>query len=315
MNLMAWARLVRIPTVFTILANVAAAYLLVAHSPAPLPRFLCIVLAGVALYWGGMIFNDVFDVEVDRRERPTRPLPAGAISLKAAKRAATVCLLSGVALAAISGWLPAENAAGTWRPVLVALVLVGLILLYDGPLKETVFAPVVMGGCRTASFLLGAAPVLATGEVLPAWGFEPHVWGAAIGYGVYVMGVTLLARNEAGETETAQVVGSLIVISLGGVLMALAPRMAPADAGFRLLGESGVAMMIGVLCVSVLVRGFRCLGNAQPQQVQIAVRFGLLTLIPLAATFALLGSGAVYGIAVFALVFPALWMSVFFRMT
>ena len=31
-------------------------------------------------YTAGMILNDVADLEVDRRERPERPLPSGAVS-------------------------------------------------------------------------------------------------------------------------------------------------------------------------------------------------------------------------------------------
>ncbi len=66
-NLTSWAQLVRLPNVFTVIADVSAAFLLVAHGPVPISRFALIVLAGIALYWAGMILNDVFDV----RPRPS----------------------------------------------------------------------------------------------------------------------------------------------------------------------------------------------------------------------------------------------------
>ena len=51
------------PNVFTVIADVSAAFLLVAHGPEPVGRWLCVVAAGIALYWAGMILNDVFDVD------------------------------------------------------------------------------------------------------------------------------------------------------------------------------------------------------------------------------------------------------------
>ena len=80
-----WAQLVRLPNVFTVLADVSAAFLLVHHGPAPIIRFILVALAGVALYWAGMILNDVFDVDQDRVQRPQRPIPAGLISLGASQ--------------------------------------------------------------------------------------------------------------------------------------------------------------------------------------------------------------------------------------
>src|SRR5690349_11307088 len=43
---------------------------------------LCISTIG--LYGGGIILNDVFDAELDAKERPERPIPSGLISKKAA---------------------------------------------------------------------------------------------------------------------------------------------------------------------------------------------------------------------------------------
>ena len=52
------------------LADVGAAFLLVHQGPTPASRFILITIAGIALYWAGMILNDVFDVEQDREQRP-----------------------------------------------------------------------------------------------------------------------------------------------------------------------------------------------------------------------------------------------------
>lgn len=312
-SLLDWARLVRLPNVFTILADVAAAFLLVAHSPDPVWRFCCVLLAGVCLYWAGMILNDVFDVEVDRRERPLRPLPAGQISLSAARTAGWGLLASGVALAALSGYLPAEDLAETWRPAVIGILLAVAIVLYDGPLKRTFVAPLVMGLCRTLSFLLGASPVL-VGD-LPAYGFAPHVWAAAAGFGIYVMGITIMARQEAGETQKSQLATGLAVLLAGCLVLALSPRLAGSDAGLRYGGDGTFLLLIGLLAVTVLYRASRFFSDPRPERVQITVKVALLTLIPLAAAFAMLGAGSFYGLAVFVLVFPATLLSARFRMT
>jgi 4-hydroxybenzoate polyprenyltransferase len=315
-----WARLVRIPTVFTILADVSAAYFLTAAGHQPVGRWLLVVLAGVCLYWAGMIFNDVFDIEQDRRERPGRPLPSGAISRRAASLAGGGLMLGGIVLATLSGWLPVAGYEGGWLPACVAVILAAAVLLYDGPLKATPVAPVAMGGCRMLSFLLGASPVVAAAagpELSGVWGqvFPTHIWGAAAGMGVYVMGVTLFARQEANVSSRAPLVGGLIVMTLGLIVIAMVPRLAAVDVRLAMPGEGRFGLLIALLGATVLVRGVMVLGDPQPRRVQLTVRAALLTLIPLSAALALLGAGPPYGLAVLALMLPALVVGARFRMT
>lgn len=313
MNWVDWARLVRIPTVFTILADVSAAYLLVAGGPQPLERFLCVVVAGVCLYWSGMIFNDVFDVVQDREERPNRPIPSGAIGIGAAKLAGVMLLVSGVGLAAASGYIQVEGLEQTWRPGLVGLVLGIAILLYDGPLKKTPLGPVAMGSCRFLSFLLGASPFL-VGE-MPDSIFPQHVIMAAAGMGIYVMGITLIARREAGITTKQVLWVGIAVLTMGCAVMAISPRFAGADVRFRFEGDSGFALLIGMIGFTIVYRAVSLLSDPSPQRVQMVVRNALLMLIPLAACFALLGAGAVAAGSIFALGIPAMVVASRFRMT
>lgn len=311
-SLLDWARLVRLPNVFTVLADVSAAFLLVSHSPAPTGRFACVLLAGVCLYWAGMILNDVFDIEVDRRERPLRPLPDGRISLATARTAGWGLLLLGVVLAAISGYLPGDDVVLTWRSGLIGLLLAVAIVLYDGPLKHTPVAPVTMGICRMLSFLLGASPAL--DGPLPQYLFEPHVLAAAAGFGIYIMGVTWMARHEAGVTSKGTLVGSLVVLLAGCGVLAFSPHLAGPDADLQ-FGAGPFALLIGLLAVTFLYRASGAVADPRPERVQIAVKTALLTFIPLAAAVALLGAGPFYGLAVFGLVFPALLLASQFRMT
>ncbi len=315
-TLFRWAQLVRLPNTFTIIADVMAAFLLVAQGGQPVLRLVAIVLAGILMYWAGMVLNDVFDIEKDRVERPSRPLPAGHISLSAASRAGWGMLLGGVVLAAISGYLPAEGAAGSWRPAAVAGLLAIAIVAYDGPLKRSVAAPLLMGLCRFLSFLLGASVVIAEPLTELADLAPKHVWVFAAGMGVYIMGVTNMARHEAdGEGRSATLPIGLMVAMAGAVILALAPSMAPADMLWRVSPGRGFPMLIGLIALAVLVRGMRAIFDPQPTNLQMLIRVSVLTVIPFSAAIALLAVGPVWAMAIFVLVVPAIVLSARFRVT
>src|SRR3954463_16773363 len=133
------ARLVRLPNVFTALADICLGALAADALPERWPSFLCVLLASGLLYSSGMVWNDYFDIEQDRRERPFRPLPSGRVSGPAALRLGTGLLAGGWAAAALAGFH-----AETWDPVPAAVggLLVAAILLYDRWLKRTPAGPV-----------------------------------------------------------------------------------------------------------------------------------------------------------------------------
>ena len=97
--LQSYLALLRLPNVFTALADVAMGFFFVigaadqagwAFSDDPQPSLLPIALwtlgllaaASALLYSAGMVLNDVFDLELDREEQPDRPLPSGRIPLR-----------------------------------------------------------------------------------------------------------------------------------------------------------------------------------------------------------------------------------------
>lgn len=308
---MHWAQLVRLPNVFTVLADVSAAFLLVSGGVQPIASFAVVLASGVALYWAGMILNDVFDFEVDRRERSSRPLAAGQISLSAAKTAGWGLLAVGIALAAGCSLLVESESDFRFLPVLIAVALAITIVLYDGPLKKTPLAPATMGACRFLSFLLGASPVLAAGEpVIPN-----YLLGIAFGFGVYVMGITTLGRREATGGSSPNLPTGLLVTCCGAALLAFAPALNREPAAWYLSADRAFPLLIGLIAVPVIIRGYRAVKDPTPQQIQIAVKSGILTIIPLAAAFAFLGAGPFAGIGVFALVVPSLVLATRLRVT
>ncbi|CAN5850805.1 hypothetical protein BH23ACT11_BH23ACT11_12380 [soil metagenome] len=74
---------------------------------------LALAMASAALIGGGSnAINDVFDVDIDRTNRPGRPLPSGGVSQQSATAAGIVLVLSGVALAALVSTVHLVIAAG-----------------------------------------------------------------------------------------------------------------------------------------------------------------------------------------------------------
>jgi UbiA prenyltransferase family len=306
-----WAQLVRLPNVLTIIADVAAAFLLVSHGAEPIGRFIVVVVAGISLYWAGMILNDVFDIEKDRLERPNRPLSSDRISIRHANFAGWTLLIGGVALASASGFVPATNAPATYLPAVIAVALALMIVLYDGPLKKTPLASVAMGGCRVLSFLLGASPVV----VLDEGSIPKYLLGIALGFGTYIMGVTTMARREAVGGRSPHLLNGLVVTIAGVGLMAYSPRLAANAANWNVDVHRAFPLLIGMIALPVVLRGFRLLSHPSPEMIQATIRAAILSIIPFAAAFTFLGAGPFYGLAIFGLVVPAIALSIWFRVT
>jgi len=111
--------------------------------------------AGIALAAAGAacltvtanVWNDLADIDIDRRAHPGRPLPAGLVSPAAARRIAACAGVAGVALEAASS------------PMLGALsvVVVALMYAYSPWIKRTGLpGNVLVAGLASLPFLYGA---------------------------------------------------------------------------------------------------------------------------------------------------------------
>ncbi len=207
-------RVSNLPTVWT---NALAGAVLAGG--APLPALVLAMLALSLFYVGGMWLNDAFDAEIDGRERPSRPIPAGEIAQCTVFRVGYLMLGLGVILAAALG--PAAGIAG--------LALAGTVVLYDWLHKRTALAPVIMGATRFLAFLLGA---LSAGEVTTA-----ALIGAA-GLFAYVVGLTYAAKQEA--YDRVERAWPLAVLAVPALLVA---SRAPASALALLIAAGLLAVL------------------------------------------------------------------------
>jgi hypothetical protein len=175
----AWLQLARISNTPTVISNVVAGAVLVSTAAAT-GTVVLVAIAIALFYTAGMVLNDVLDYEIDRRERPERPLPSGQVSRGSALGAVVGLLVAGELLLVLEGLGPA----------LAGLGLIGLIVLYDAWHKGNALSPALMAACRTMTYVIAG---LAISAELPT-----ELWGAAALLFVYVVGLTQVAKIEGG---------------------------------------------------------------------------------------------------------------------
>ncbi len=288
-RVLAFAQLMRLPNVFTAFADIAmTACVGVAVLPSIGEEYVrtiaLLAAASACLYLAGMVWNDVFDLAEDKRDRPFRPLPSGRIALRTAAILGSILTLAGVGLAVLAG------AVG------IGIGLACAVLLYDAWLKRTPVGPVAMAACRFLNVMLGLSAIP---EELLADGVRVHVAGVV---GIYIVGVTWFARTEASASNRWHLRGAATVIGVSLVLaLTLKARLtvSPGPAAFLfpyLLVAFGFFVGLPVA---------RAIGKPGPREVQIAVKRCVLGLVALDAVLATAFVGAP-GLFILLLLPPAL---------
>jgi 4-hydroxybenzoate polyprenyltransferase len=287
-----YAQLVRLPNVFTALADITLAGLATHALPQYAPTFLLLCLASACLYCGGMVWNDFFDIEQDKRERPYRPIPSGRVSRTTAAVFGGLLLTGGVAFAVLSALRhePGSRAA----PVVIAVLLVAAIFGYNAWFKRMWAGPVGMGLCRFLNVLLG---LTVTGAAIDRSGLL-----LACVVGLYIVGVTWFARTEARQSSQTALGGAAGVM-LAALLLALPlPALFPSESASPLFPYLLVAL--GFL-VGIPVG--RAVAGPTPPHVQAAVKRSLMGLVVLDAVLATAVAGTV-GLVVLLLLVPILFL-------
>jgi 4-hydroxybenzoate polyprenyltransferase len=181
-------RVSNLPTVWT---NVLAGIALNGATPR-LAVAVPVALAASLFYVAGMYLNDAFDHRWDAQHRPERPIPAGEVTASTVFAAGFALMAAGLLVLAL----------GPGRTASAGLALGGCILIYDATHKTNPLAPVVMGLCRVAVYVIGALAV------------APHL-GAGVYVGstllaAYLIGLTVIARHETRNPRLPALVGALI---------------------------------------------------------------------------------------------------------
>ena len=178
-----WLRLGRISNLPTVWTNTLAAFALVGAKA----EASSVALAALAMsfyYVAGMYLNDAFDRNIDAVERPTRPIPAGAVSAAAVFGAGFAMLGLGLA---VTLWLAhrLDHLNSAWTSaVLLGTAIVG----YDAYHKGNPVSPLLMALCRA---LVYTTVGLAVGGSL-----DPRLQLGALVLTAHLIGLTYAAKQE-----------------------------------------------------------------------------------------------------------------------
>ncbi len=176
--------LVRIPNVLTTISNILLGYIFFT-SIHHLDYFDVFILISISasLYIGGMVSNDYFDIKIDKKERPLRPLASNKVSKKNALIIIVISFLYSLTISVILGW----------HTFLITLIMVTLIFLYNRFLKNTIFGPINMGVIRSLNVVLGGSQsiFLIEGSIFDIRFFIP-----LLSEFLYVSAITILSKNE-----------------------------------------------------------------------------------------------------------------------
>lgn len=260
----------------------------------PLPTLLSslawLCFATIGLYGGGIVFNDVFDAELDRVERPERPIPSGAASVMSASILGGLLLLLGIAAAwqvsAISG--------------LIALSVAGLALLYDAWGKhQLLFGPVNMGLCRGGNLLLGISAI-------PAMVAE--MWFIGLIPVIYISAITMISRGEVHGGNRKALQGGIFMYAF----IIIAILLLSVFSGAAWWQVVPFVLLFSYLIYPPLINALR---KQEPKLIGKAVKAGVLSLIVLNASLASAFAGWQTGILVLALLPVSLWIARRFAVT
>ncbi|TGL40819.1 UbiA-like protein EboC [Leptospira perdikensis] len=259
MYLKAYFTLLRPANLVTALADILAGMSIVGFIWNDLTPVL-LLISTIGLYGGGVVLNDYFDLSVDTKERPERPIPSGKVSKHAALVLGVLFLGLGVVFAFLyqiqSGW--------------IASVIVILVLTYNRFAKHhSIFGPIFMGMCRGGNLILGMSLVsdVKLSEVF-----------LSIFPILYIAAITMISRDEVhGGKKRSLVFAGILYLLVFFSISFLSFRL-----GNIFLSIPFVFMHCGMVYPPL----FRAYQNPIGPMIGKAVKMGVITLILLNASFA-----------------------------
>jgi 4-hydroxybenzoate polyprenyltransferase len=292
--------LVRLPNVFSAASNILPGYFTIVTAVSS--SFLSInilYLAGLMtssslLYIAGIVFNDYFDFEIDKKERPTRPLPSGKIT----KRKALTIAISSIIAANVLTLLI------NWTSFIIAVILTTIIIAYDYRLKHnTITGPITMGLARFFNILLGATPAIPT-LLLSAASSKMLLFIATLLF-LYVIAISILSKKEvSGKTTNAIIISSLSIVFVDIASIAIAGLIGI----FRSAVFANLALFSIVMIITFrpILRG---LDSLAPIQIRNIIKNMIISIIILDSVFVSGIIGLPYGFATLLLIIPSVLLA------
>ena len=289
--------LIRFPNLFTIPSNIIVGFSqLVLFPEAGIENLLLLMTTSILLYVVGIIINDYRDLEIDRKERPDRPLPAGKISPRSALAFVFVAAISAIFLATLVG-IPS---------VLLAVILLITIIAYDCWLKNNFLGYFAIALARVINVVLGYSAGITL--LISNQNEITRLSVILISTFLYVTAISYISRKEVESSPKK----SNFQISI--VLLSLIPAILTF---FTLSGVFkwdlflSLIIFIGMLIKSLVGK----YGSPNPEVTKKIVRNLVLSIIILDSTFLSGTLGFAYGLSLLVLLIPAVILSRRFYVT
>jgi 4-hydroxybenzoate polyprenyltransferase len=294
--------LIRLPNIFTTPSNILTGYFAVflPYGNVDALQLSYLIFSSALLYVAGIVFNDYFDIEIDLRERPYRPLPSKSITTKKALLIGIMSLLSANLLAFLAGV----------SSFVVCIVLSAIVIGYDYRLKNTLIGPIVMGSTRALNIILGASPELFV-VTLPNGNYLlVRIIFVSLCLLAYVLSISLLSRKEivAREEHVEEKYDANRKTVAISFLIVFAVVISITFAVF--LGIFKIEIFAGLALFSfIMVVTFRQTNFHDSLTIQNAIKYMVISIIVLDSAFITGLTGSYYGLLILVLVPAALLSS------
>jgi 4-hydroxybenzoate polyprenyltransferase len=221
---------------------------------------VCICISTLGLYGGGVVFNDVFDAELDSVERPERPLPQKIVPINYAITLGIVLLIIGISAAFLSSLITG----------ILSVSIAILALVYDKWSKHiSILGPINMGACRSLNLMLGLS-------IFPA--ALTHFWYLGLIPLIYIASITLISSDEVrGGNRSNLYTATFFYIVVITIIFLFIQKTGSKYSSFILLA---------LFCIIIGSTLFKAINNPAAKNIRTAVKAGILSLIIINSTLA-----------------------------
>ena len=291
-KLIGFLRLTRPANIVTAISDILAGVAIAGYTGGTdqLSSIILLVISTIGLYGGGVVFNDVFDADLDRAERPERPIPSGLISEKEGALLGIFLLIIGVVSAVALSAYPSGS---------IAFVIAVAALVYDKWGKHYRFlGPLNMGLCRGLNLLLGLSLVP---EALIHYGF------LAVVPVIYIAAITMISQGEVhgGKSNT------MLLAAFFYLVVIVSISYTSFTGGSQLNTFFFLAILV-MLIYPPLLEAYR---NPIGKNIGKAVKAGVLALIVMNASWAAAFGSLYLALAIVLLLPVSLLLSKLFAVT
>lgn len=280
--------LIRLPNLFTLPSNIILGFILVSMFTMTITsiiQILMLLTISILLYCVGLVLNDLFDYEIDKKERPNRPLASGKISRKIAIILVTVLAIISLILSLLVSIITFS----------ISVILLAIIFGYDKYLKNTQAGPFTIAAARVTNIILGTTVNINSLENFPQNVILLFILTITF---VYVSLIGFLSRYEV-QGFSVKFRSYLIPAIIAGIVFSIA-----------LLNLIDLfkyeSLLILALFSFMMARAINRIQNKDSTGIQQAVKQMILSIIVLDSTFLTGIAGLEIGLPVLILLAPVL---------